>query len=77
MTQTWKKVAAVSVSAVMLAGALASCDGSAVSSIDHENPVLTVQTKAFNADSAANDSPVVQVLGRYAPVLMGTEHKLR
>ena len=65
MTQTWKKVAAVSVSAVMLAGALASCGDSAVSSIDHENPVLTVQTKAFNADSAANDSPVVQALNEY------------
>lgn len=64
MTQTWKKVAAVSIAAVMLAGSLAGC-GEKTSSIDHENPVLKVQTKAFKADSAANDSPVVQALNDY------------
>lgn len=64
MTQTWKKIAAVSVAALMLTGALASCGGG-TDSIDHENPVLKVQTKAFNADSASNDSPVVQALNEY------------
>lgn len=65
MTKKWKKVAAVSMSAVMLAGALASCGGGGTNSIDHENPVLKVQTKAFKPESASNDSPVVQKLNEY------------
>ncbi len=65
MTQTWKKIAAVSIASLMLTGALAGCGGGGTNSIDHENPVLKVQTKAFNADSAANDSPVVLALDDY------------
>lgn len=65
MTQTWKKIAGISIAAVMLTGALASCGGDATSSIDHENPVLKVQTKSFKPDSATDDSPVVQALNDY------------
>lgn len=64
MTQTWKKVVAVAGAAVMLAGALAGC-GPKTASIDKENPSLNVMTKAFNADSAPADSPVMQELESY------------
>ncbi|MCC8160148.1 MAG: extracellular solute-binding protein [Oscillospiraceae bacterium] len=65
MTQTWKKIATASLAAVMITGALAGCGGSETASIDPENPVITIQTKSFNADSAADDSQVVQALNEY------------
>ena len=45
MTQTWKKIATVSLAAVMLTGSLAGCGQKAVS-IDKENPSINVMTKA-------------------------------
>ena len=47
MTQTWKKIATVSLAAVMLTGSLAGCGQQAVS-IDKENPSINVMTKAYN-----------------------------
>ena len=47
MTQTWKKIATVSLAAVMLTGSLAGCGQKAVS-IDKENPSINVMTKAYN-----------------------------
>ena len=44
MTQTWKKIATVSLAAVMLTGSLAGCGQQAVS-IDKENPSINVMTK--------------------------------
>ena len=64
MTQTWKKISAVSVAALMLTGALAGC-GSETVSIDMENPSIDVMTKAFQAESAAADSPVMQALEEF------------
>ena len=43
MTQTWKKIATVSLAAVMLTGSLAGCGKKAVS-IDKENPSINVMT---------------------------------
>ena len=43
MTQTWKKIATVSLAAVMLTGSLAGCGQKAVS-IDKENPSINVIT---------------------------------
>ena len=51
MTQTWKKIATVSLAAVMLTGSLAGCGQQAVS-IDKENPSINVMTKAYNTESA-------------------------
>lgn len=65
MTQTWKKIATVSVAAVMLAGSLAGCGGGKSSSIDMENPSIRVMTKQFQAESAGSDSPVLQELENY------------
>lgn len=64
MTQTWKKATAVVGAAVMLTGALAGC-GPKTASIDLENPSINVMTKAFNADSAPADSPVMQELENF------------
>lgn len=64
MTNTWKKVIASSLTVMMLAGALTGC-GSKTASIDPENPSITIMTKAFNADSAAPDSPVVKALEEF------------
>ena len=64
MTQTWKKIATVSIAAVMLTGALAGC-GSQTASIDLENPSINVMTKQFSAESAANDSPVMEELEKF------------
>lgn len=64
MAQTWKKVAALSAAAVMLAGTLAGC-GSTTESIDMENPSINVMTKAFQPESAAADSPVMQELEEF------------
>lgn len=61
MTNTWKKVGAISLAAVMLAGSLAGC-GKKAASIDPENPEITIMTKAFNAESASPDSPVTKAL---------------
>ena len=55
MTQTWKKIATVSLAAVMLTGSLAGCGKKAVS-IDKENPSINVMTKAYNTESASPDS---------------------
>ncbi len=64
MTQTWKKIATVSIAAVMLTGTLAGC-GEKTASIDLANPSIDVMTKAFQADSAQPDSPVVQELENF------------
>jgi putative aldouronate transport system substrate-binding protein len=64
MTNTWKKVVATSLAAMMLTGALAGC-GSKSASIDPDNPEISIMTKAYNADSAAPDSPVVQALEEF------------
>lgn len=64
MNQTWKKIATVSIAAVMLTGALAGC-GSKTASIDPANPSINVMTKAFNTESASADSPVVQKLEEF------------
>lgn len=64
MTNTWKKVIASSLTAIMLAGALAGCGGG-TGSIDPENPEITIMTKAFNADSASQDSPVTKALEEF------------
>ncbi|MCC8170025.1 MAG: extracellular solute-binding protein [Oscillospiraceae bacterium] len=64
MTNTWKKVLATSLTAMMLTGALAGCGGGS-SSIDPDNPEISIMTKAYNADSAAADSPVVQALEEF------------
>lgn len=64
MTQTWKKIATVSIAAVMLTGALAGC-GTQTASIDRENPSINVMTKQFSAESAANDSPVMEELEKF------------
>ena len=45
MTQTWKKIATVSLAAVMLTGSLAGCGQQAVS-IDKEHPSINVMPKA-------------------------------
>ena len=55
MTQTWKKIATVSLAAVMLTGSLAGCGQKAVS-IDKENPSINVMTKAYNTESASPDT---------------------
>ena len=47
MTQTWKKIATVSLAAVMLTGSLAGCGKKAVS-IDKENPSI-MQTHAVHS----------------------------
>ena len=65
MTKTWKKIASVSIAAMMLTGALAGCGGGGTASIDLENPSVTVMTKAFQAESAPADSPVVQALEEF------------
>jgi putative aldouronate transport system substrate-binding protein len=64
MTNTWKKVVATSLAAMMLTGALAGC-GTKTASIDPDNPEISIMTKAYNADSAAPDSPVVQALEEF------------
>ena len=64
MTQTWKKIATVSLAAVMLTGSLAGCGQKAVS-IDKENPSINVMTKAYNTESASPDSPVLQKLEEF------------
>jgi putative aldouronate transport system substrate-binding protein len=64
MTQTWKKVAAVSIAAMMLTGSLAGC-GSKTASIDMENPSIKVMTKAYQTESAPDDSPVLQQLEEF------------
>ena len=64
MTQTWKKIATVSLAAVMLTGSLAGCGKKAVS-IDKENPSINVMTKAYNTESASPDSPVLQKLEEF------------
>ena len=64
MTQTWKKIATVSLAAVMLTGSLAGCGQQAVS-IDKENPSINVMTKAYNTESASPDSPVLQKLEEF------------
>ena len=65
MTQTWKKIATVSIAAVMLAGTLAGCGGSGATSLDKENPTIKVMTKQFQAESAGKDSPVMKELEKY------------
>ncbi len=65
MTQTWKKVATVSIAAVMLTGSLAGCGGSKASKIDQSNPTIKVMTKQFQASSADETSPVMQELEEY------------
>ncbi len=64
MTNKLKRAIASTAAVVMAAGALAGCGGG-TASIDRENPSITVMTKAFNADSAAPDSPVVKALEEY------------
>lgn len=64
MTNTWKKIVASSLAALMIVGALAGCNGGS-KSIDPENPEITIMTKAFNADSAAADSPVLKALEEF------------
>jgi putative aldouronate transport system substrate-binding protein len=64
MTQTWKKVAAVSIAAMMLTGSLAGC-GNKAASIDMENPSIKVMTKAYQTESAPDDSPVLQQLEEF------------
>lgn len=64
MTNTWKKVIASSLTAVLAAGMLAGCGGGS-GAIDPENPSITVMTKAFNADSAGPDSPVTKALEEF------------
>lgn len=64
MTKTWKKISAVSIAALMLTGTLAGC-GSETVSIDMENPSINVMTKAFQAESASADSPVMQALEEF------------
>lgn len=65
MTQTWKRVATVSIAAVMLAGSLAGCGGNKAAKIDRDNPTIKVMTKQFQAESAGADSPVMQELENY------------
>lgn len=67
MTKNWKKVLTASLAVAMLAGSLAGC-GSKTASIDPENPVINVMTKAFNPEPAAADSPVMQALEEYLGV---------
>lgn len=64
MNSTWKKIASVSIAAMMLTGALAGCGGGGAK-IDMENPTISVMTKAFSAESASPESPVVQKLEEY------------
>ena len=56
MTQTWKKIATVSLAAVMLTGSLAGCGKKAVS-IDKENPSINVMTKAYNTEYSITGQP--------------------
>lgn len=63
MIKNWKKISAIALAAVMLTASLASCGGNDSSaSIDLENPQIDVMTQAFSAESAADDSPVVEKL---------------
>lgn len=64
MTNTWKKILATSLAAMMLTGALAGC-GSGATSIDPDNPEISVMTESYNAESAGSDSPVLQALEEY------------
>ncbi len=68
MTQTWKKIATVSMAALMLTGSLAGCGGSKVESLDPANPTIKVITKQFSTESAGEDSPVMQELEKYLGV---------
>ena len=62
MTKTWKKIVALAATVAIAVPVLASCGGGGGSSIDMENPSIDIMTKAFQADSAQPDSPVVQAL---------------
>ena len=68
MTQTWKKIATVSMAALMLTGSLAGCGGSKAEPLDAENPTIKVMTKQFATESAGEDSPVLQELEKYLGV---------
>ena len=61
MTQTWKKIATVSLAAVMLPGSLAGCGQKAVS-IDKENPSINVMTKV-TAAMGSGEYPQVMLVG--------------
>lgn len=61
MTKAWKKTLTASLAVIMLAGSLAGC-GSETTSIDLENPEITVMTQSFKASPAEADSPVVKAL---------------
>ena len=62
MTKTWKKVIAFAMAAAMVVPVLASCGGGGGIAIDKENPEVQIMTKAFQAESAAADSPVMEAL---------------
>ena len=65
MTQTWKKIATISMAALMLTGTLAGCGGSKAEPLNAENPTIKVMTQQFATESAGDDSPVVQELEKY------------
>lgn len=72
MTKTWKRVVSMTAAALMLAGALAGC-GKQTAPIDTQNPSIDIMCKSFNANSADNDSPVVEALEDYLTQQMGTD----
>ena len=63
MTQTWKKIATVSLAAVMLTVHLPAAVKS--SFYRQGNPSINVMTKAYNTESASPDSPVLQNLKNF------------
>ena len=70
MTKTFKRVVCTSVAGLMIIGALAGC-GKETQPIDTQNPTVEILSKAFNANSAGADSPVVQELEKYLADQMG------
>ena len=62
MTKAWKKILTLSLTAIMFVGSLAGCGSGNKTSIDLENPEITVMTQAFSANPADAESPVVTAL---------------
>lgn len=62
MTKTWKKIVALAAAVAVVVPVLASCGGGGGVAIDKENPEIQIMTKAFQAESAQPDSPVLQAL---------------